>query len=164
MAIACQTQLAARMSLRRFRPKLLPRMSCGGFDSGLLRKSQRNKDDVARIQPRHNRGLNGGCGSNGKRARAKERARAKNTADVLYVEQDAAGQHNTCVPFTSGARSHRYHGMSAQRHNLYNSHIVIITKSFVWMLCDSQQAREETGYSRKGESQEEASHSRTGKS
>ena len=57
------------------------------------------------------------------RARAKERARA--TADVLYVEQDVAGQHNTCVPFTSGARSHRYHGMSAQRHNLYNSHIVI---------------------------------------
>ena len=49
------------------------------------------------------------------RARAKERARA--TADVLYVEQDVAGQHNTCVPFTSEARSHRYHNISTQHHN-----------------------------------------------
>ena len=33
----------------------------------------------------------------------------RHTADVLYVEQDAAGQHNTSVPFTSGARSHCKH-------------------------------------------------------
>ena len=51
-------------------------------------------------------------------ARAAEaEARANNTAGVLYVEQDTAGQHNTRVPFTSEARSHRYHNISTQHHN-----------------------------------------------
>ena len=51
-------------------------------------------------------------------ARAAEaEARANNTGDVLYVEQDTAGQHNTRVPFTSEARSHRYHNISTQHHN-----------------------------------------------
>ena len=58
----------------------------------------------------------------------------RHAADVLYVEQDAAGQHNTCVPFTSGARSHRYTCTTVKTN---------ITKSFVWMLCDSQQARKQ---------------------
>ena len=49
-------------------------------------------------------------------ARAAE-AEAEARATPLYVEQDTAGQHNTRVPFTSEARSHRYHNISTQHHN-----------------------------------------------
>ena len=44
-------------------------------------------------------------------------AEAEARATPLYVEQDTVGQHNTRVPFTCEARSHRYHNISTQHHN-----------------------------------------------
>ena len=55
-----------------------------------------------------------------KKARESQAERRKVAAEqawLCYVEQDTAGQHNTRVPFTSEARSHRYHNISTQHHN-----------------------------------------------